>query len=452
MKLFINRMLIKFITLKNLKIMTPFIKFIKSYNIVIVLILITSSSLLISGCDFGVTNPGRIQEKDLNTVEGMTTLVTGMSADFSSIYDDLSFTGARLSDELAASGSYYLTSQLRHGKADPEDVNFYWEGVQQARFVAENGLERMQEVLGDDFEGNPLTARAYLFAGFSNRIIAENFGRDVLNGGEALPVSTTFQRAVDHFGNALQQSQAAGEPDYVTAAYGGLAQAHVGLGNWTEAVQNAGEVPTDFVYYAFYSNNSGRESNEYANETHNRYEASAFNTLAATRSPGDPRVPITDCEATPGNCSGVVAADGVTTMLRQEKLPELGSDIAIVRGTEMRLIEAEAALIDDDLLTAMDKINEVRNYHGLQDTTATEIGELGGEDRSDAWDILDQERHLTLWLEGRRLHDLRRWDHYFLNGGTIVYPGVTRRASYLPISDSECAANDNVTCEKPYTE
>lgn len=432
--------------------MKPFNRFIKSYNIALALIVMTSASLLLSGCDFGVTNPGRIQEKDLNTVEGMRTLVTGMSADFSYIYDDLSFTGARLSDELAASGSYYLTSQLRHGKADPEDVNFYWEGVQQARFVAENGLERMQDVLGEDFEGNPLTARAYLFAGFSNRIIAENFNRDVINGGEAQPASTTFQRSADHFENALQQSQAAGVDEYVTAAYGGLAQAHVGLGNWTEAVQNAGEVPTDFVYFASYSNNSGRESNEYANETHNRYEASAINTLAASRSPNDPRVPITDCEATPEDCSSEVAADGVTTMLRQEKMPELGSDIAIVRGTEMRLIEAEAALLEDDLLTAMNKINEVRNYHGLQDTTATEIGELGGEDRSDAWDILDQERQLTLWLEGRRLHDLRRWDHYFLNGGTIVYEGVTRRASYLPISESECSANDNVECEIPYTQ
>lgn len=432
--------------------MTPFNRFIKSYSTVVVLILITSSSLLLSGCDFGVTNPGRIQEKDLNTVQGMSTLVTGMSADFSYIYDDLSFTGARLSDELAASGSYYLTSQLRHGKIDPEDANFYWEGVQQARFVAENGLERMQEVLGNDFNGNPLTARAYLFAGFSNRIIAENFNQDVIDGGEAQPINTTFQRAVGHFENALQQSQAAGEDEYVTAANGGLAQVHVGLGNWTEAVQYAGEVPTDFVYSAAYSNNSGRESNEYANETHNRYEASAFGTLAASRSSNDPRVPITDCEATPGDCTSTVSADGVTTMLRQEKLPELGSDIAIVRGTEMRLIEAEAALLDDDLATAMDKINEVRNHYGLQDATATEIGELGGDDRSDAWDILDQERYLTLWLEGRRLHDLRRWDHYFLDGGSIVYTGVTRRASYLPIADSECAANKNVTCEKPYTQ
>lgn len=426
--------------------------FSKNNKIGIVLIFFLVTSLLVSGCDFGVTNPGRIQEKDLNTVEGMETLVTGMSADFSYIYDDLGFTGARLSDELAGSGSYYLTSQLRHGKIDPEDSGFYWEGVQQARFVAENGLERMKEVLGDDFEGNPLTARAYLFAGFSNRIIAENFNRDVINGGEAQPASTTFQRAVGHFQNALQQSQAAGEDDFETAAYGGLAQVHVGLGNWSEAVQNASEVPTDFVYEAPYSNNSGRESNEYRDETHNRYEASAFNTLAASRNPNDPRVPITDCSATPEDCSAEVAADGVTTMLRQEKFPELGSDMAVVRGTEMRLIEAEAALLDDDLTTAMEKINEVRNYYGLQDTSASEIGELGGNDRSDAWDILDQERYLTLWLEGRRLHDLRRWDHYFLDGGSIVYEGVTRRASYLPISNSECDANDNVQCEIPYTE
>lgn len=444
--------LFKNITLKNSSIMKLLNRFAKNNKTGVVLVFFIVTSLLISACDFGVTNPGRIQEKDLNTVEGMETLVTGMSADFSYIYDDLGFTGARLSDELAGSGSYYSTSQLRHGKFDPEDSGFYWEGVQQARFVAENGLERMQKVLGEDFDGNSLTARAYLFAGFSNRMIAENFNRDVIDGGEAQPSNNTFQRAVGHFENALKQSQAAGEDDFVTAAYGGLAQVHLGLGNWDKAVQNAGEVPIDFVYYASYSNNSGRESNEFYDETHNRYEASAYNTFAASRSSDDPRVPITDCSVTPEDCSAEVGADGVTTMLRQEKLPELGSDMAVVRGTEMRLIEAEAALLDNDLSTAMDKINEVRNYYGLQDTSASEIGELGGDDRSDAWDILDQERYLTLWLEGRRLHDLRRWDHYFLDGGTIVYEGVTRRASYLPISVSECDANDNVQCEIPYTE
>ena len=37
------------------------------------------------------------------------------------------------------------------------------------------------------------------------------------------------------------------------------------------------------------------------------------------------------------------------------------------------------------------------------------------------WDILDRERHLTLWLEGRRLWDLHRWNHPHLNGGGVVY-------------------------------
>lgn len=441
----------KNIKMKNSTIMKSLNKFTQTIHLSVIVVLVIAMSLL-SGCDFGVTNPGRIQEKDLNTVKGMETLVTGMSADFSYVYDDLSFTGARLSDELAASGSYYLSTQMRYGKVEPEDVNFYWEGVQQARYAAENGIKRMKKVLGDDFDGNPITARAYLFAGFSNRIIAENFNRDVIDEGEPQSASATFQRAVGYFENAIQQSQAANKSEFVTAARGGLAQVYVGLGEWSEAVQYSSQVPTDFVYSAAYSNNSNRESNEYRFETHDRYEASAFNTLAAERSPADPRVPITDCSETPEDCSAEVAADGQTTMLRQEKFPELGSDIPIVKGTEMRLIEAEAALNNGDLSTAMDKINEVRQYYGLQDTSASEIGELGGEDRSDAWDILDQERYLTLWLEGRRLHDLRRWEHYFLNGGTVVYQGVQRRASYFPISQSECSANDNVECEIPYKE
>ena len=62
------------------------------------------------------------------------------------------------------------------------------------------------------------------------------------------------------------------------------------------------------------------------------------------------------------------------------------------------------------------------------------------------WDILDRERHLTLWLEGRRLWDLHRWDHPHLDGGGVVYKAtVARRASCMPIALDECQVNEKVS-------
>src|SRR5690606_35041784 len=46
-------------------------------------------------------------------------------------------------------------------------------------------------------------------------------------------------------------------------------------------------------------------------------------------------------------------------------------------------------------------INEVRAHHDLDPVSA------GSTD--DAWQLLMKERGIELWLEGRRLADLRRW-------------------------------------------
>ena len=68
------------------------------------------AALATTGCDesiFDVKNPGRILDDDLNTAAGVKSLVTGMSADFSVGYDNLSFTTAILTDEIVGSGSIF---------------------------------------------------------------------------------------------------------------------------------------------------------------------------------------------------------------------------------------------------------------------------------------------------------------------------------------------------------
>lgn len=414
------------------------------------------AALLFAGCEgFGVDNPGTIQDDDLNIPEGMEAVVTGMSADLSAELDQISFIGARLSDEMAASGSYFLTTRARRGVIEPEDTDTYWEGVQQARFAAEDGIERMRNVLGENFgDQKQLGARALLFAGLSNRVLGENFCRVAFQEGDAQPREAAFQRVLDegYLEEAMSLAQTAGADDIETAANGLLAQLHMNLGNWDQAIQYADEVPTDFAYNAVYSTNSSREYNEVYDETHERYEMSAKGTVA--EGADDPRAPYTDCGEEEERCTASNGADGETMHLRQEKYTSYGDDIPVVKGTEMRLIEAEAALVqDNDVGTAIDKINEVRNEVGLPDTSASAAGEIGQE--GTAWDILDTERALTLWLEGRRMNDLRRWQHPFAAEGLgVVYEDnvVEPRASCLPLAESECNNNPNVECDEgePY--
>lgn len=419
-------------------------------------VLVLTTATVLAGCDpFKVTNPGVILDDDLNTVRGVIALVTGMSSDFSEGYDGSAFAVARIADEMAGSGSYASTNDFRVGRMDNDDANGYWSDMQRARWVAESGLERMRGIDGYEFNGNELTSRAYLFAGLSNRWFGEMFCQVIYDSGEPQPKSVAFQRALPQLDSAILHGNQAGRTDYVTAARGALAQAHVGLGNWSQAAQYAEQVPTDFVYYAVYSNNSGREQNEIQIETFGRYEMSAYDTWAEQAymiSPGeDPRTPWTDCRESP-LCNNAQGADGITPHLRQEKYPDLGSDIPAVKGTEMRLIEAEAILQGggSNLGAFADLINEVREFHGLAPIdTPTSVGEITGDYfGTSAWEILDRERFLTLWLEGRRLFDLHRWDHPFLDGGSVAgyVPPQGRRISCMPIADSECQTNPNVSC------
>ena len=439
---------------------------------------------LLAGCDiFGAESPGVIRDDDLDDPRSVGPLVTGMSADVSNFLDDAAFLIARLTDEMTASGSYFLSGQVRRGFLDPDDVDTYWEAAQKARFAAESGLVRMQTLLGEEFDGNELTARAYLFAGLSNRMLGENFCRVAYDSSAAQPTSVAFERAIAALTTAIEQAEQTIEQaeqtgaeteeaeDLLLAAYGGRAQAYVGLGDWDQAVADAQQIPTGFAYDALYSDNTVREQNEIYDETHQRYEMSAYGTLAQGPAeligddslgvvPGslrDPRAPYTDCRGNT-NCTAQVGADGATPHLRQEKYDELGTDIPLVKGTEMRLIEAEAALVAGDLGAALAAMNEARAFYELDPIPAsavTAIGETGPDGFADgtAYALLDQERFLTLWLEARRLHDLRRWDHPYLYRDGFVYDSrVTKRPACIPISESECDTNPNVTCEVPYVD
>ena len=331
--------------------------------------------------------------------------------------------------------------------------------------MAEGGLQRMAAIEGYTFSGNRLTARAWLFAGLANRWFGENFCEVVFSnpytadapgpGGEidegiALPRTAAFQRAIPALQQAVSHGSSSGSSDIVTAAHGAMAGAYIGLGDWGSAMTEAAQVPTNFVYAAEYSSNSGREESEIWQETHGRAEISAWGTLAGTYGAGDPRTPWTDCGAASSGCPSGNGADGQTIHYRQEKYPTKDDDIPVVKGTDMRLLEAENALMNNDLTGAMAKINEVRAFFGLGALAATGIGSITGGVGGGAhltsmtgWDILDRERHLTNWLEGRRLWDLDRWDHPHLDGGGVVYEAtVARRASCMPISDDECQVNE----------
>lgn len=420
------------------------------------------SVFALTGCELEVLNPGRILDEDLTTRELMPILVSGVSAEFNDIGDFYAFDIARLTDDISGTGSYFSTGQYRRGVFDNENSEGHWEQAHEAAWAAGGAWERLQSVLEAEANSFDGSARVFMFMGLAHRILGENFCDLVYDKGPLQPRTAAFDSAIVAFNQAISIGTAAGASDFVTASHGGIAQANVGLGNWSAAVQSASMVPTDFVHAAIYHLTAN--SNGVWNESWGRAEVGVWATPVQQVFDGDPRAPYTICgnwddpsgpswgEVTPtGVCTGQGSgahqgADGLTAHYRQDKYNEAGSDVPIVTGTEMRLIEAEAALLGGDLATFTAKVNEVRAFYGADPIEQpASVGALEFPNaQDDAWSILDRERYLTLWMEGRRLFDLDRWQHPFLQGGTLIGPGAEPRVSCMPVPEIECTLNPEI--------
>jgi hypothetical protein len=415
---------------------------------------LTTLFLLTAGCGdvFDIENPGEILDSDLNDPELIGVLITGLSSDVSDFIDTQGFDVARLTDEMAGSGSYTDTGAFRRGYAEQDLVGPVWEQAHEARWMADLHIERIQELLtSEEFQTNDYVARAYVLQGIAHRSLGENYCRVVYSEpegsdyGNLQPKDVAFEKAVTSFENAL--SHAPGGSEFAMAAHAGLASVYAALGRWDDAVQEAAQVDDDFELVTFYDRVDN--ANVVFVETFNRPEMSVVGTYAGTLDPENPRAPYTKCNET-GTCENEIGADGETIHWRQEKFTDYGTDIPTLTGKESRLIEAEAALLDGDLATFTSKINDVRALYGLdpigQPATAGSLEYPNAHD--DAWSILDSERYLTLWLEGRRLWDLHRWDHPFLDGGQVVWEPDPQRDSCMPVPDNECRYNPNFTCQE----
>jgi hypothetical protein len=388
---------------------------------------------------FDVSNPGPIADDNLNAATAMGGLVTGMAFDLSRAYDDVSQGVALMADDLYHSGSYGPGEGLwNRGIIRPEDINGAWGGMHRARWVAEQGIERIRTVLGTGYDTSPFAARANIYAGLSNRLLGELTCNSVIDGGPSEDHKVHFQRAEAQFTEAIRIAGALTgtiRDSLLRVAHGGRASVRAWQGNWATAVADAQLVPTAYTFVAPFSTNTTAENNDLVFETTTRSEFTVFNTQWQSV-PRDPRVPWDTVKTTSGALA--VGQDGRTTFFRQRKYPNLGSDIPMVKGTEMLMLRAEAALRSNDVPGAMALINQSRAFYA---TTAAPLPALTATTLAEAWPILQTERAATLWLEARRLWDLRRWN---AETGPAKNTYLDTRDKCIPISLNEMQSNPNL--------
>jgi len=388
-----------------------------------------------------VSNPGPIADASLQTPDAVPALVVGMSADYANVYDEMVRISAIASDEMGHGGSYTQEGLWVRGIIRPEDVNDLWSSMHRARFEAESGIDRMKGFDGQSgffYDKSIYSARGNLFAGLTNRLLGETTCAAVFNDGPQESDSAYFTRAETYFTEAIRIASATnGATDILNAAYGGRATVRAWQGNWDGAVTDATQVPAAFVYYALFSTNSTRENNSLVQETYVRREFSLYNTMWA-KVFNDPRVPWDTIKTSNGAIQ--TGQDGKTPFFRQRKYIDLGADIPVVKGTEMLLLRAEAALRKNDIAGAFAQINAARANYKMAALAVPSDG-------ASAWQTLEFERGATLWLEARRLWDLRRWMVDPIAAARNTF--LTGRDKAVPISLQEYQTNPNFAGATP---
>jgi len=395
------------------------------------------------GCDFDVSQPGRAEDTSLDDPAAFAPLVAGMSQKLSHALWQTAFITAETSREYVEAGRIFTTklTSIPGTLSREAGGSLPWTNAVQARWVAEDGIRRFRQLIPSP-ESSALVAQALVHAGFANRLLGETHCEAVINGGQAESHRVYLQRAQEQFGEALQVAAAAGRNDLVIAARAGRASVRLALGDWEGASADAGGVPEDFSYQARYTNTQLNQYNilYYANSNAPFRTFSVAGTFQEGyyRDTGDPRVAWGSNPEVP---NGEIAS---VRWLYPLKYRAVTDPINLATGREARLIEAEVALRAGSAQEALERLNALRSGV-ISDLTGTPLEPWPATtDETAIWRYLKLERGIELYLEGRRIGDLRRWAEDDSPAKDVV--DVTDRVRLcIPIAAGELNTNPNLS-------
>ncbi len=368
-----------------------------------------------TACDTSVSNPGGAQDAFLDSLSAHQALVVGARDELQDAMDVILYWGAAMTFEInpaGSTGSFGIESYIQAGEFRATDTGD-WNDAQRARWTAEDAVRRFKRVL-PEIPGAPSissyepAAEALIWAGFANRLLGENFCEVVFDGGSLEPHTNAFARADSLFSEAISIATAAGNDDLVDAAVAGRASvranlATYGLGaGWSAAAADAAAVADDYTWEMIYSDQESSQYNYFfwANGDQPYRAHTTWGTY--WENVPDPRTPFDPNTGMTGD-AGVTKFGGLVPWFPQMKYDARDSGVPLVSGWEMRLIRAEAALAGGDLTEAANQMNMRRADLMLA------LFPVPFASVADGYTALKTERAAELWLQGRRMHDVRRW-------------------------------------------
>lgn len=394
-----------------------------------------AGALVLGGCSvsdlLSVRNPDIVTPENLTGPAGLATLragalgsfalaVSGSAAGHGSTPGLIHYTSS-FTDEIRYAGTFPTRRELDERKVletNGELAGMY-RNLHRARASAEYAAEKL--AAAPDAAQDPRVAEMRSIAGLTYLSFGENFCSGVpistaLESGELVygqPLTTTqlFDSAARWFDNAL--AAAAGSATQQNLARVGKGRALLDLGKFPEAAAAVAGVPTSFTYTIQHSASSAAQQN-------GMFALSAVDRQYSVpdaegpfgipfRSQPDPRTPF--------DSLGDVGQDGSTPFFFPKKYPASSSPVPIVTGIEARLIEAEAALKANNVVSFIQIHTALRATVGLPAPDATAL-----VTQTQRENFHFQERGRWLWLTAQRLSDLRRLVRQYGRSPDSVFP------------------------------
>jgi len=382
----------------------------------VVFLLTTLLVLAGTGCDTLTDvepNDDTVPAEQIDNPNSFQARLIGAQADFFFAYDMAVAWQGLYADELYDPGSAVEQRRVRPNNAQigavdeaPEGLDGLWTPMQRATFVTS---DLQQDIKAGTFpsqvpdpENSPELARVSLLAGYAKMTLADQFCSLAFNGtGPERTPEETYEQAIEDFTEAIEAENA--ESDIQHSALVGRARSHLQLGNTDQALGDAQQVPEGFAYApSAYSTNSQREENDIWNMLTDSQRFTVdprFRSLTIddTDVP-DPRVQVFQ---DPDDPTGV---DGATAQFQDQKYTAPTAPIRIASWVEAQYMIAEI----EGGQTAVDIINDVRSAQGIEQTfSSTDPTEIRNK-------VID-ERRRSLFLQGQRMGDLRRYLRTFDN-------------------------------------